>query len=171
MKYRILIVDDDLPSMKAVASGIRLFYEAQDPPVDHEIKSASTIIAALRIIDAEPFDLAIIDQRLNTAAEGLVVLDAFLQKDRTAIAMILTAYPDDVCMTKALCAGARDYIRKIGDPPDHGTDGDLGIVLDYSYVVARKTLHALQFRTLDLFFREDVRVTRADVDLARRWQV
>lgn len=113
-KARILVVDD-LPDWRAVLSAL-LTDEG------YEVWSASSRYEALRIIDAEYLDLAILDVRLDEADEdnrdGLSLMREIKGKNPTIAIIILTGYASVKMVREALepnqngISSALDFVEK-----------------------------------------------------------
>jgi len=87
-KGRVLIVDD-VPDVRATLSGL-LADEGYD------VRSASSRVEALQMVDAERFHVAVIDVRLDEAHEdnqdGLLLMDEIRKKYPNVAIIILTGY-------------------------------------------------------------------------------
>lgn len=97
-KGRILVVDD-LPDVRATLSGL-LSDEGYD------VRSASSRVEALQMVDAERFDVAVLDVRLDEIDEdnqdGLLLMHDIKEKDPTVAIIILTGYADVKMVREAL---------------------------------------------------------------------
>jgi DNA-binding NtrC family response regulator len=104
---RVLIVDDQA-SARRVLSAIVAKLD------DVHIAEADSLASARAAIDAEAFDLALIDLRLGPDArnrDGLVLVEEI--RGRTAIIpIIVTAYQEVAEIRMAMRVGAYDYILK-----------------------------------------------------------
>src|SRR5262245_19159679 len=104
---RVLIVDDQA-SARRVLSAIVAKLD------DVHIAEADSVASARAAIDAEAFDLALIDLRLGPDArnrDGLVLVEEI--RARTAIVpIIVTAYQEVAEIRMAMRVGAYDYILK-----------------------------------------------------------
>ena len=104
---RVLIVDDQA-SARRVLSAIVAKLD------DVHIAEADSLASARAAIDAEAFDLALIDLRLGPDArnrDGLVLVKEI--RGRTAIVpIIVTAYQEVAEIRMAMRVGAYDYILK-----------------------------------------------------------
>lgn len=89
-KGRILVVDD-IPDVRATLSGL-LSDEGYD------VRSASSREEALQMLDAERFDVAVLDVRLDETDEdnrdGLLLMREIKELDPVAAIIILTGYAD-----------------------------------------------------------------------------
>ena len=87
-KGRILVVDD-LPDVRATLSGL-LSDEG------YEVRSASSRVEALQLVDAGRFHVAVLDVRLDETDEdnqdGLLLMHEIRKKDPSVAIIILTGY-------------------------------------------------------------------------------
>ena len=97
-KNRILVVDD-LPDVRATLSGL-LSDEGYD------VRSASSRVEALQLVDAERFHVAVLDVRLDETDEdnqdGLLLMHDIREKDPTVAIIILTGYANVKMVREAL---------------------------------------------------------------------
>ena len=98
---RVLIVED-LPDVRATLSGL-LSDEGYD------VRSASSRVEALQILEAERFHVAVLDVRLDEADEdnqdGLLLMHDIREKDPTVAIIILTGYANVKMVREALQPG------------------------------------------------------------------
>jgi DNA-binding NtrC family response regulator len=98
MKGRILIVDD-LPDVRVTLAGI-LLDEGQD------VRSASSRVEALQMLETEPFHVALLDVRLDESDEhnrdGLLPMHQIKQKDPNAVVIIMSGHVDVRTVQEAL---------------------------------------------------------------------
>jgi CheY-like chemotaxis protein len=87
---RLLLVDDD----EAVLDGLRPILEAHE----FDVTIASNVMAALRLITTESFDVLLSDLHMPGAADGLTVVSAMRHANPKALTILLSANPD---MSKA----------------------------------------------------------------------
>jgi DNA-binding NtrC family response regulator len=112
--YRILVVDDERSQLIAMTTVIK------DEFTNCEVKEAESVEMAEKILRgaALPFDLAVIDMRLNIDAEGLklagVIKRVMLRHSQTRI-VVFTAYPTWQAAREAYESGADAFISKL-DP-------------------------------------------------------
>jgi PAS domain S-box-containing protein len=99
---RILVVDDDEEDFMLVRDLLRTSAE-----VDH----APRVDAALQQIDAEPYDLLLLDYRLG-ADSGLDLLKQVRNRGVDAPIIFLTGRGDEEVAVEALKSGACDYLLK-----------------------------------------------------------
>lgn len=100
---RILIVDDEI--------GIRLTLEDILVRDGHQVITADSGLAALDLIAAQTFDLALLDLNLGDIS-GTEVLAALHRQSPDTIAIMLTAYGSLETAVEALRQGAHDYLFK-----------------------------------------------------------
>ena len=97
-KRRVLVVDD-IPDVRVTLSGL-LSDEGYD------VRSASNRVEALQIVNAERFDVAVLDVRLDETDEdnrdGLLLMHEIRQKCPTVAIIILTGYADIKMVREAL---------------------------------------------------------------------
>jgi FixJ family two-component response regulator len=97
-KRRVLVVDD-LPDVRATLSGL-LSDEG------YEVRSASSRVEALQVMDAERFHVAVLDVRLDETDEdnqdGLLLMHDIREKDPTVAIIILTGYANVKMVREAL---------------------------------------------------------------------
>jgi len=77
----------------------------------YQVTRCRTAADALIVLGHNSYDLVLLDHRLPDMA-GLDLLDAFGREGITTPALIVTAYGDEQIATRALQAGALDYIVK-----------------------------------------------------------
>jgi PAS domain S-box-containing protein len=77
----------------------------------HQVTRCRTAADALIVLGHNSYDLVLLDHRLPDM-EGLDLLDAFVREGITTPALIVTAYGDEQIATRALQAGALDYVVK-----------------------------------------------------------
>lgn len=100
---RILAIDDE--------AGIRFFVQEALRRAGHEVTAVASGEEALDLLEAESFDLAIIDLRLK-GADGLEVLAALREGWPETAAIFLTAHGSLESALEALNMGAYDYVPK-----------------------------------------------------------
>src|SRR5438132_10580418 len=77
----------------------------------HEIVRCRTAADALIVLGHSTFDLVLLDQRLPDMS-GLDLLDTLGREGISTPTLIVTAYGDEQLATRALHAGALDYVVK-----------------------------------------------------------
>ncbi|BCI70505.1 response regulator [Sphingomonas sp. S17] len=100
---RILLAEDDAVTAENIGAGLRA--------AGHHIRIASTGHEALTLLNAEPFDLAVLD-RLMPQGDGMGVLAAIRQRDRHLPVLMLTALGAIEDRVEGLEEGADDYLVK-----------------------------------------------------------
>ena len=100
---RILVVDDEA----SVGYSFRRLL-ADD---GHAVAVAPTGAEAMSMLEAEPFDLAILDVRLPDGS-GLELLRWIMARDARAMVLIITAFSTTETAIEAIRQGAYDYILK-----------------------------------------------------------
>ena len=97
-KGRVLVVDD-LLDVRTTLSGL-LSDEG------YEVRSASSRVEALQMVDAERFHVAVLDVRLDEADEdnqdGLLLMHEIREKDPNVAIIILTGYANVKMVREAL---------------------------------------------------------------------
>jgi len=104
----ILIVDDEQDM-------VQLLRRRLEPEVGCRVKTASSGEEALKIIDAEPPDLVLVDMKMP-GMNGLELLDAIRQERPWLTVIMLTAHGCIELAVQAIKNGAYDFITK---PFDH----------------------------------------------------
>lgn len=99
---RILVVDDE--------PQIRRLLKTSLVPQKFEIAEASTAYAALKKLDAESFDLVILDLGLPDRS-GIEVIEEIRKRSSVPI-IVLSVRSDEAGKVKALELGADDYMTK-----------------------------------------------------------
>lgn len=100
---RVLIVEDEAKTRDSVAEGLRL----EDWQVDTTAQGG----AALRLLEAEPFDLVILDWMLPDR-DGLDILQRLRERGNRTPVLMLTARTTLDDRVSGLEAGADDYLLK-----------------------------------------------------------
>lgn len=101
---RILVVDDDRPSLGTCARALRTLPDAE---VEAEEKSAD----ALGRLGTEPWDLVVTDLRMP-GADGMDLLKVAQAQDPDMPVLLLTGFPTVDTAVTALKEGATDYLTK-----------------------------------------------------------
>ncbi len=103
---RILIVDDE-PAVLLSFGKLLRFPGA-------EIEVASTAGDALALIEAQPFDVALLDVRLtgSDGQEGLGLMKAIKDRSPATRVILITGYGSPAVMEAALDLGADFYFEK-----------------------------------------------------------
>jgi two-component system, response regulator RegA len=103
MPIPILVVDDEpnFLNLMRLALGKRGF----------AVNTASTAPEALKLLDRELFDFALVDLRLG-AASGIDLLGAIKQRQPRIRAIMVTGYPTDESRREAQSRGASAFLSK-----------------------------------------------------------
>jgi len=105
----VLIVDDDVPNLE-VLSGVL--------ETDYDVFMADSGEAALEIMDSEPLDVIISDQRMPEMT-GVELLERVGEKHSDIAGIVLTAYTDSPAIIEAINrAGAFRFMTKPWDKDD-----------------------------------------------------
>lgn len=109
-KGRVLVVDD-LPDVRVTLSGL-LSDEGYD------VRSASNREKALQMIDAEHFDVAVLDVRLDETdeanREGLLLMHKLREDHPDTAIIVLTGYADVKMVREALQPDCKGYAPAFG---------------------------------------------------------
>jgi two-component system, NtrC family, response regulator AlgB len=100
---RILVVDDEKNIRQAMATALEV--------MDHEVATASTAQEALRRMEAGPFQVILLDLRLQQDS-GLDLLAEIARRDPNASVVIVTAYASIETAVEAMRRGAFDFLAK-----------------------------------------------------------
>ena len=109
MKRKILIVDDELSVRKSLEE-----WFLED---GFTVETAEDGNAALRKMDAGPFDIIVIDLKMP-GMDGISLQKRVREIDKAAAIVILTAYASVQTAVEALKLGAFDYVTKPVDPDE-----------------------------------------------------
>jgi len=140
-EIRIIIVDDH----PVVRGGIIKFLEKEsDFKICGEAENAE---GAIRLINEENPDIAIIDLSLSGATDGLELLKAVKSRFPEVRTLCLSMYEESVYAERAVRAGAKGYIQKSADPQNvirairRIMDGKLFLSDDISDSIISKIMH------------------------------
>ena len=100
---RILVVDDEKNIRQAMATALEV--------MDHEVATASTGQEALRRMEAGPFQVILLDLKLQQDS-GLDLLGEITRRDPNASVVIVTAYASIETAVEAMRRGAFDFLAK-----------------------------------------------------------
>jgi PAS domain S-box-containing protein len=100
---RLFLIEDD--------DDIALLIRRSLERAGHQVARCRTAADALIVLAQSSFDLVLLDQRLPDMA-GLDLLQTFAREGITAPALMVTAFGDEQLATRALRAGALDYMVK-----------------------------------------------------------
>jgi two-component system response regulator HydG len=106
-KLDVLVVDDELAMRESIAAWLR-----QD---GYQVAVADSGQAALDLMEARPFDLALVDIKMP-GMDGLELLGRIKQEHPDTLVIIITAYGSIESSVEAMKAGASDYLLKPFDP-------------------------------------------------------
>jgi two-component system response regulator AtoC len=102
MRGTILIVDDEKPTRE----GLRRSLED-----DFDVRTASNVDEALKVLGTEHIDLVLTDLRLG-GDDGMALIEQILQRPRPPICMLMTAYGSIATAVEAMKRGAYDFVAK-----------------------------------------------------------
>ncbi len=102
-KARILVIDDE--------PNIRFFLEKVLTRDGHEVTTVASGEEALKQIDEQEFDLALVDLKLKDIS-GIEVLSHLRERQPDTAAIVLTGYASLESAVAALREGAHDYLFK-----------------------------------------------------------
>ncbi|MGB9597318.1 MAG: PAS domain S-box protein, partial [Candidatus Poribacteria bacterium] len=100
---RILIVDDEIGILEELSDYLSNSYE---------IVTANSSSKALKILQSEEFDVAVIDMYIESEESGIEILKVAKQISPLLQCIILTAYGTASNVVDAMRAGAYDYVEK-----------------------------------------------------------
>lgn len=99
----ILVVDDEAPMRKLLASNLKVS--------GYDVYTSADGTEALKLIDEHPFDLLLLDINLP-GADGLQVLDALVRRQLMTPVMMLSSRGRERDKVGAFDLGADDYLTK-----------------------------------------------------------
>jgi DNA-binding NtrC family response regulator len=103
MKRSLLVVDDE----QMILDAIKIIFEDMGFEVITTTNPAEGIAAAV----ARPFDLILTDIRMPVS-NGAEIIEAIRAARPDARVLVITAFPNDPLVRRALDAGAIDILRK-----------------------------------------------------------
>jgi len=103
---RILIVDDERGILAALQRTLRR--------EGYEILTAGSAAAALRLLDEQPIDLVLSDQKMP-GSSGLAILREAARRRPEAARLLITGWPDEVPAAELRRLGIRALIPKPWD--------------------------------------------------------
>lgn len=106
---RILVIDDEENFLSLVSKVLG--------KEGYEVKTAADATQALKRLEEEPFDLALLDIRMRPI-DGLTLLGQIKSRRPHVKVIMITAYPEDQTRTVALLKGAIAYLVKPIDIDD-----------------------------------------------------
>lgn len=117
---RVLIVDDEQGMCVAVERALKnyQFYLPDiESDVNFEIISAATGEEAIRIIEAQPVDIMLLDHKLP-GMSGMDVLDHLVRLASEVLVIMITAYATIETAVRATKQGAYDFLSKPFTPAE-----------------------------------------------------
>ena len=106
--WKILLVDDNDDDLFLIQDLLVEDWPGESPP---SISTASSFAEALRIIEADSFDLCLFDYRLGKE-DGLELLEVVRDRGYETPVILLTGQGDEEVAVAAMKAGVADYIPK-----------------------------------------------------------
>ncbi len=103
MTSRILLIDDEDRILEALACMFR--------DIGWDVATAATPADALRLVSAEPFRMAFVDNHLGSM-EGIELIERLKRADPNLHFVIMTGNPDIETAIRALKNGIADFLRK-----------------------------------------------------------
>ncbi len=103
---RLLLVDDEPSILASLERTLRR--------EGYEIHTAQSVTAALRLIDAQPFDLVLSDQKMP-GSSGLELLDQVSRRSPSTARMLITGWPGEVPAGEIERLGIRALLPKPWD--------------------------------------------------------
>ncbi|HRZ22205.1 MAG TPA: response regulator, partial [Bacteroidales bacterium] len=117
---KILVVDDE-PGIRSGVSRIlrnfRVDYPFMDEPFDFEVLEAATGEEGIEIIESNPPDILLLDNKLP-GIQGVEVLEYIKKKQISIIVVMITSYASLELAVKATSDGAYDFIPKPFTPQE-----------------------------------------------------
>ncbi|MBN1443895.1 MAG: response regulator [Planctomycetes bacterium] len=111
---RLLVVDDEAGIRHSITRALRS-YDVQLPEVDTEVRfdieSASSGEEALRLVEASPPDIILLDYKMS-GMSGLEVLQKLQEQSRDLLVIMVTAFATIETAVRATKSGAFDFITK-----------------------------------------------------------
>ncbi len=106
-RLRILLVDDDAPARRAIASFIARGGD--------EVDTAEDGVAALGRLSSAPYDLVLSDVRMPRL-DGLALAQAIRKRNEDSVVVLMSAFASVENVIAALRQGAYDYLIKPVEP-------------------------------------------------------
>jgi len=100
---RILIIDDE----KMLVEVIRIVLE----DLGYQVTGFDNPLEGQKAAIEQDFDLILVDLRMPDR-DGAAVTESIMAQKPEALVLIITAYPEDPLVERALTAGARALLRK-----------------------------------------------------------
>lgn len=108
-KINILIVDDE--------EVVRVSYSRSLAGAHRHVEAASSGPEALRFMERHPFDVILLDLRMQ-GMDGMTVLRTIKERWPESEVIIITGYPSVETAKEAVRLGAYDYLAKPVGPDD-----------------------------------------------------
>jgi len=105
----ILVVDDD--------TGVRTVFSSILRKVGYRVTAVKNGYEAIKVIDEESFDLALVDLRMP-GLDGIQVLERIRTRRPQTRVIIYSAYGSVTTAVEAIRKGAADYLNKPFSPDD-----------------------------------------------------
>lgn len=99
----ILVIDDE----QMILDAIKIIFE----DMGYEVVTTPVPADGIAAAKARPFDLILTDIRMPVS-NGAEITEAILAARRDARVLVITAFPNDPLVRRALDAGAIDIVRK-----------------------------------------------------------
>jgi DNA-binding NtrC family response regulator len=103
MKHSLMVIDDE----QTILDAIRIIFE----DMGYEVLTTTNPAEGIAAATARPFDLILTDVRLPSS-NGAEITEAILRARPEARVLIITGFPNDPLVRRALDAGAIDIVRK-----------------------------------------------------------
>ncbi|HPI86649.1 MAG TPA: response regulator, partial [Bacteroidales bacterium] len=117
---KVLVVDDE-PGIRSgiirIMRNFRVGYPFMDEDFDFEVIEAETGERAIEIIEAQPMDIILLDNKLP-GMDGIEVLDYIKKKEYDAQVMMITSYASLDLAIKATNTGAYNFMPKPFTPDE-----------------------------------------------------
>lgn len=141
----VLVVDDE--------AGVRFFLEELLTRDGHRVVAVDSGEAALAVMQAQEFDLALLDLRLRGIG-GMQVLAALRQNSPDTVAIMLTGHGSIESAIEALRQGAHDYLFKPCKTVELRESVRRGLLKRQDKLQERQLLHQLE-QALDHRFNRE----------------
>lgn len=117
---KVLVVDDE-PGIRSgiqrILRNFRVGYPFMDEDFDFDVIEAETGEIAIEIIEAQPMDIILLDNKLP-GMDGIEVLDYIKKKEYDAQVMMITSYASLDLAIKATNTGAYNFMPKPFTPDE-----------------------------------------------------
>lgn len=153
---RVLLVEDDAATARACQQALESTGEAC-------VSHARTVSEAFALMNAEPFDVALVDVGLPDGS-GLRIVATLAARKPPTPALVMTVLDDAETLRRAIRAGARGYVLKEDEPA--GVLALVMAVLDGATPVSARAATRL-FEVVRGPEEPAVALTRREADLLR----